>query len=411
MAIIKPFQALRPRGDLAGKIAALPYDVMNSEEAKEMVKGNDYSFLRIDRAEINFPEPTNPHEPRVYQKAREILDHMVEQGHLIQDETECLYIYRQVMDGRIQTGLVCCTSIDDYDNNIIKKHEYTRPDKEKDRIDHIKALQAQTGPIFQTYRDDLKISQIINQWADTHQPIYQFTSANVEHICWIVKCPNTIRELEELFADVDYLYIADGHHRSAAAFRVGMEMRQDNHDPTARFNHFLSVIFPASDLKIWPYNRLVRDLNGASVDEFFEQVKSRFILEQAPASPYQPEQRQVFGMYINDRWHKLTPRPEILQTDDLIKNLDVSILQDHLLDPILNIKDPRRDERIEFVGGIRGLRELERRIQRDMKIAFSMYPTSVEEIIKVADSNQVMPPKSTWFEPKLLSGLFIHKLS
>lgn len=411
MAIIKPFRALRPNIGMADKIAALPYDVMNSSEAKEMVQGNDYSFLRIDRAEINFPDIVDSHEPKVYKKAREILDDMVEKQHFIQDETECLYIYRQIMDGRAQTGLVACASIEDYKNNIIKKHEYTRPDKEQDRIDHIKALDAQTGPIFQTYRDNEKITQIIDGWMSSHQPTYEFSAHNVEHICWVVDCPKTIQDLVDLFADLDHLYIADGHHRSAAAFRVGMEMREQNPDPAAEFNYFLSVIFPASDLKIWPYNRLVVDLNGSSEEEFFQKIQEHFNLEIAPFSPYEPEQRQVFGMYINDQWYKLTPKPGLVETNDLIKALDVAVLQDHLLDPILGIKDPRRDERIEFVGGIRGVKELERRVNSDMKVAFSMYPTSIKEIIDVADSNQVMPPKSTWFEPKLLSGLFIHKLS
>ncbi len=411
MATIKPFKALRPSRDLAHRIAALPYDVMNSVEAKEMVKGNDYSFLRIDRAEINFPELPDPHEPKVYARGREILDEMVEQRHFIQDEADCLYIYRQIMDGRAQTGLVACASIDDYKNNIIKKHEYTRPDKEQDRVDHIKALHAQTGPIFQTYRDNHQITRTMNEWIDDHKPVYQFIAHNVEHICWVVDCPKTIQTLVELFAELDHLYIADGHHRSAAAFRVGMEMREQNPDPSAEFNYFLSVIFPASDLKIWPYNRLVIDLNGTTEEEFFNKVRAKFIVEDAPTSPYSPEERQIFGMYISDQWYKLTPKPGLVETDDLIKDLDVAVLQDHLLDPILNIKDPRRDERIQFVGGIRGLEELERRVKDDMKVAFSMYPTSIDEIIGVADSNQVMPPKSTWFEPKLLSGLFIHKLS
>lgn len=411
MAIIKPFKALRPNNNLADKIAALPYDVMSSEEAKEMVQGNNYSFLRIDRGEINFDEIPDPHEPKVYAKAREILDDMVEKKYFIQDETDCFYIYRQIMDGRAQTGLVACTSIDDYNNNIIKKHEFTRPDKEQDRIDHIKALHAQTGPIFQTYRDDARIIRVINEWIDDHQPVYEFHANNVDHICWVVDCALTIQELVKLFADIDYFYIADGHHRSAAAFRVGMEMREQNPDPQAEFNHFLSVIFPASDLKIWPYNRIVVDLNGNSEQEFFQKVEEKFAITKAPTSPFEPQERHVYGMYLGDTWYKLNPKPGVVDTEDVIKDLDVAVLQDHLLGPILNIQDPRRDVRIEFVGGIRGVGELERRVKLDMKVAFSMYPTSIEEILNVADSNQVMPPKSTWFEPKLLSGLFIHKLT
>ena len=410
MAVIKPFKALRPRHDLADQVAALPYDVMKSEEAKEMVQGNEHSFLRIDRAEINFPEMPDPHDPKVYAKAREIFLDMLAQGHFIQDERECFYIYRQIMDGRAQTGLVACASVDDYNNDVIKKHEHTRPDKEQDRIDHIKALEAQTGPIFQTYRDDGQISGLIDEWVRKHDPIYQFRAYNVDHICWIVDRPETVNELKSLFAGVANLYIADGHHRSAAAVRVAMEMRKQNPDPEAEFNYFLSVLFPASDLKIWPYNRLVKDLAGASLEEFFQQVEERFVLEKAPASPYAPEQKGTFGMYIADQWYRLTPRPGVVPKDDLVKGLDVAVLQDQLLAPILKIADPRTDQRIEFVGGIRGLKELERRVNEDMQVAFSMYPTSIEEIIAVAGHNQVMPPKSTWFEPKLLSGLFIHKL-
>lgn len=409
MAVVKPFRAVRPSEELAPKIAALPYDVMNSQEAKEMVEGNEYSFLRIDRAEINFPELLDPHDPRVYAKAREILDQMVAKEQFIQDDRECLYIYRQIMDGRAQTGLVACTSIDDYNNDVIKKHEFTRPDKEQDRIDHIKAVQAQTGPIFQTYRDDPEITQIINTWMEEHDPVYHFTAHGVEQICWVVDCREIVSRLVSLFGKLDHLYIADGHHRSAAAVRVGMELREQNPDPSAEFNYFLSVIFPASDLKIWPYNRVVRDLYGLTKEEFLQKVEEHFKLKEAPCSPYTPEAKGTFGMYLDGQWYKLTIKPERVP-DDLVKSLDVALLQDQLLDPILGIKDPRTDQRIEFVGGIRGLKELERRVQEDMAVAFSMYPTSIEEVMAVADSNQVMPPKSTWFEPKLLSGLFIHKL-
>ena len=410
MAVVRPFRALRPNGRLAERIAALPYDVMNSVEAKDMVEGNELSFLRIDRAEINFPEILDPHDPRVYAKAREILDRMIAQQELIQDPQPYFYIYRQIMDGRAQTGLVACTAIDDYNNDVIKKHEYTRPDKEQDRIDHIKALQAQTGPIFQTYRDNEEITKLITDWTESHRPLYEFHAYNVDQICWVVDCPDTMEKLASLFQGLD-LYIADGHHRSAAAVRVGMEMRKQNPDPQAEFNYFLSVLFPASDLKIWAYNRLVRDLAGASTEEFFQSIQARFLLETAPVSPYAPEEKGTFGMYLGGQWYKLTPRPGVVPGGDLVKSLDVSVLQDQLLQPILKIEDPRTDERIEFVGGIRGLKELERRVERDMTVALSLYPTSIQEIMAVADNGQVMPPKSTWFEPKLLSGLFIHKLT
>lgn len=410
MAVVKPFRAVRPNGQLAAQIAALPYDVMNSQEAKEMVAGNDLSFLRIDRAEINFPEILDPHDPRVYAKARELFQDMLAKGQFIQDEQECFYIYRQIMDGRAQTGLVACTSIDDYQNDVIKKHEFTRPDKEQDRIDHIKALEAQTGPIFQIYRDHAEVAEIIQDWVASHEPLYQFSAYGVDQICWKVDCPRTVERLVSLFAGIDYLYIADGHHRSAAAVRVGLKLREKNPDPRAEFNYFLSVLFPASDLKIWPYNRLVKDLGGLSREEFFRQVEERFSLAKAPTAPYAPEEKGTFGMYIAGQWYKLTPRPGVVPTDDLVKSLDVAVLQDQLLAPILKIADPRTDQRIEFVGGIRGLKELERRVGEDMQVAFSLYPTSIEEILAVADQGQVMPPKSTWFEPKLLSGLFIHRL-
>lgn len=410
MAVVRPFRAVRPRAELAAAIAALPYDVMSSAEAKEMVEGSELSFLRIDRAEINFPEMMDPHDPRVYAKAREIFEKMLEKQHLIQDEQAYFYIYRQVMGGRVQTGLVACTAVDDCINGVIKKHELTRPDKEHDRVEHIKALQAQTGPIFQAYRDREEIRQLIDGWVKTHEPLYQFSAFGVDHLCWLVDSRETIAELEHLFSAVDCLYIADGHHRSAAAVRVGRELREQSPDPQAEFNYFLSVLFPASDLKILPYNRLVKDLAGLSSQEFFQQIEERFALEQAPASPYAPEQKGTFGMYTAGRWYKLTPHPGLVPRDDPVKSLDVSILQDHLLAPILKIQDPRRDERIDFVGGIRGLKELERRCREDRQVAFSLYPTSIEELFAVADRGQVMPPKSTWFEPKLLSGLFIHKL-
>ena len=353
---------------------------MNSHEAKDMVKDNSYSFLRIDRAEINFPESVDPHDPRVYLEAGLVLEQMIKAGNFIQDQNQCLYIYRQIMDGRVQTGLVCCTSIDDYNNNIIKKHEYTRPDKEQDRINHIKALNAQTGPIFQTYHDQPEINEIINNWVEVNEPVYRFAAGTVKHICWVVDCPKTINKLVEQFAQVEYLYIADGHHRSQAAVLVGMERRKENpnYSIDAEFNYFLSVLFPASDLNIMPYNRLVQDLAGYSKEEFLQKLQEKFLMEIAPTSPYQPEQKQIFGMYLENKWYRLTPKPEIIQNDDPVKRLDVAILQDHLLGPILNVKDPRRDERIEFVGGIRGLNELERRVAR-YTVAFSMHPTSITD--------------------------------
>ncbi len=412
MALIKPFRAVRPRQDLAHLIAALPYDVMDSAEAKEMVKGNEYSFLRIDRAEINFPDLPDPHEDRVYAKAGEIFRRMLKQGQFIQDEKDCFYIYRQIMEGRTQTGLVCGTSIDDYEQDVIKKHEFTRPDKEVDRINHIKALNAQSGPIFQTYPEQPAITAIINEWANSRKPVYQFTANDVEQMVWVIDEQAVVQKIVELFAQVDHLYIADGHHRSSAAVQVGMELRKQNPQAPAHaeFNFFLAVLFPASDLKIWPYNRLVADLAGISPEEFLKRVGEHFTVEPAPASPFEPQTKHTFGMYLHGRWYKLTAKPEIIHDSDPVRGLDAAILQENLLSPILHIKDPRTDARIDFVGGIRGVGELEQRVREGMAVAFSMYPTAISDVLRVADSGKVMPPKSTWFEPKLLSGLFIHKL-
>lgn len=413
MAIIKPFKAIRPHPSLADKVAALPYDVMNTEEAKAMVEGNPYSFLHIDRAEINFEEEIDVHSPRVYEKAKTVLKKMIDDQSLIEDQQDTLYIYRQIMDGRVQTGLMCCTSIDDYANNIIKKHEFTRPDKEQDRIDHVATTNTHTGPIFQTYRSNPEIEKTINQWALDHQPVYNFDFDGVTQQVWTIDDSETITKLVDLFSSVEYLYIADGHHRSAAAYRVGLQKRKANpdYDGTEEFNYFMAVLFPSHELKIMAYNRVVKDLAGRTEQEFIAEVEKNFTVGAAPSTPYEPEQKQTFGMYLGDQWYKLTPHNNLIVNVDPIKSLDVAILQDNLLDPILNIKNPRTDNRIEFIGGIRGLAELERRVANDMQVAFSLYPTAITEVMDVADANLVMPPKSTWFEPKLLSGLFLHRLS
>jgi len=412
MAVIKPFRAIRPNPDLAHLIAALPYDVMNTAEARKMTAGNPYSFLRIDRPEINFPDPIDPYQPQVYEKASTILQQMLADKQYIMDQKECLYIYRQIMDGRSQTGLVCCTSVDDYINDVIKKHEFTRPEKEIDRVNHVEALSAHTGPILQTYPDHEQIKAIIDHWIDTHAPVYQFTAYDVEQICWVIDQEEVIAQLKELFAAVPHLYIADGHHRSAAAQRVALKKRQENPNFTGdeEFNYFLSVLFPASELMIMPYNRVVQDLNGLSEQEFFARIRERFELDAAPTQPYQPEVPHTFGMYLGSTWYKLTAKPEIIPENDPVNRLDAAVLQNNLLEPVLGIADPRTDERIDFIGGIRGLTELERRVHTDMTVAFSLYPTAIEEVISVADAGMVMPPKSTWFEPKLLSGLFIHQI-
>lgn len=410
MAIIKPFRALRPTPALADKIADLPYDVMNSAEARVMVADNPYSFLRIDRGEINFPEPVDPYQPQVYQKAHSILKQMIEQGHYQADSSECLYIYRQIMGGRSQTGLVCTTSVDDYINDVIKKHEHTHPDKEIDRAAHIEAVGAHTGPILQTFPDHEAITSIIENWASAHQPVYQFTAYNVEQICWVIDDKEVIAELQSLFASVPHIYIADGHHRSAAALRVALKKRRENpdFDGTEEFNYFLSVLFPASQLKIMAYNRVVREIGSLSDQEFLARIQERFLLVPAPASPYAPDAPHQFGMYFRGKWYKLTAKAEFVNEQDPVNSLDAAVLQNNLLSPVLGITDPRTDQRMEFIGGIRGLDELERRVNQDMQIAFSLFPTSVTDVMRVADAGMVMPPKSTWFEPKLLSGLFIH---
>lgn len=411
MAIVKPFKAVRPNQGYAEKIAALPYDVMNTEEARKMVENNPLSFLNIDRAEIHFPPGFNPYDPQVYAKAKEILHKMIDDQAYIQDEQPSLYIYRQIMNGRAQTGIVCCASVDDYLNDVIKKHEFTLPEKEIDRINHIDSLSAQTGPIFQTYRNQPEIDAIIDEWTTNHPPVYDFVSnEGVSQICWVINDQAVIDKLVKLFAKVKNLYIADGHHRTAAAVKVGLKRREAYPDYTGdeEFNYFLSVIFPASDLAIMPYNRVIKDLNGLSESKFISRIEEKFIVELAPSSPYEPETKQTFGMYLAGKWYKLTPKPGTVDANDPVKSLDVAILQDNLLEPILNIKDPRTEPRIDFIGGIRGVKELERRVQEDMKVAFSLYPTSIHDVINVADAGRVMPPKSTWFEPKLLSGLFIH---
>ena len=395
MATVKPFKGIRPVKELASKIAALPYDVMNSEEAREMVKGNPHSFLHVDRAEIDLDPSIDVHDKKVYEKARENLEKMIENEEYVQDQEPCLYIYRQIMNGRAQTGIVFCASIDDYLNNVIKKHEFTRADKEQDRINHVDYCDANTGPIFLTYKEDQIASEIIEAWIENEskrKPIYNFIAEDgISHIVWVIDNEIIINEIVDLFKEVDYLYIADGHHRSASAVKVGLKRRKENPNYTGEeeFNYFLAVAFPDNDL-------MVNEKFVVSESENNEAVK--------------PYRKHTFGMYVEDKWYTLETKDGIYNPEDPIKSLDVSILEENVLRPILGIEDVRTSDRIDFIGGIRGIGELERRVNTDMKIAFSMYPTEVSDIMKVADIGEVMPPKSTWFEPKLRSGLFIHKL-
>lgn len=415
MAVIRPFKGIRPIEELASKIAALPYDVMNSEEAREMVEGNPYSFLHIDRAEIDLDPSIDVHDKKVYEKARENLDRMIEEKQFIQDEKPCLYIYRQIMNGRAQTGLVFCASIDDYINNAIKKHEFTRADKEQDRINHVNYCDANTGPIFLTYREDEVTSEVIKQWSKEgtkRKPIYDFLSEDgIGHQVWVIDNELIVKEIVALFGEIENLYIADGHHRSASAVKVGLMRREENPNYTGdeEFNYFLAVVFPDNDLMVMDYNRVVKDLNGLTEEEFLNKVSEKFIITEKDEQ-VKPSDKHTFGMYLENKWYLLEAKEGSYNAEDPINSLDVAILQNNVLTPILGIEDVRISDRIDFIGGIRGIKELERRVHKDMKVAFLMYATEVSDIMNVADTNQVMPPKSTWFEPKLRSGLFVHKL-
>ncbi|MCM1090764.1 MAG: DUF1015 family protein [Butyrivibrio sp.] len=420
MAIIRPFRAYRPAKGLESKIAALPYDVYNREEACVVVAKNPYSFLAIDRAETQFDSDVDTYAPQVYAKARQMLTEQIEEGRFIQEAKPCYYLYEQTMDGRSQTGIVACASIDDYCNNVIKKHENTRADKEQDRINHVDICNMQTGPIFLAYRSN-EILRSLTKRVKAQEPLYDFVSEDgVGHRVWVVEEDEDIRAIADAFAQISDIYIADGHHRCASAAKVGLKRRAEHPDYTGEeeFNFFLSVLFPDEELKILDYNRVVRDLNGLTREEFLDKIREKFEVQKAAAdnSGYAPQKKGEFGMYLDGVWYSLTARPEIV-SEDVVAGLDVSILQEHLLAPVLGIGDPKTDKRIDFVGGIRGLGELERRCTpkeagepAEMAVAFSMYPTSIGELFAVADAGRLMPPKSTWFEPKLRSGLFLHEL-
>lgn len=411
MADIKPFKCVRPAEEYAADVAALPYDVYNRQEAKKAVEGKPLSFLNIDRAETQFDDSVDTYADCVYDKAKELLESEIAKGIFVQDEDAAYYIYELTMDGRSQTGIVACASIDDYLENRIKKHEKTRADKEEDRINHVDRTSAQTGPIFLAYR----VNDIINRIVDANKaskPLYDFTSDDgIRHTVWKISDADDVRQIREAFDSINSIYIADGHHRAASAVKVGLKRREANPGYTGdeEFNYFLSVLFPDEQLMIMPYNRVVKDLNGYSNDEFIDAVSKYFTVEEKGHRAFYPEQKGSFGMYLDGTWYLLTAKESIM-SEDPVDGLDVAILQDYLLTPILGIGDPRVDKRIDFVGGIRGLDELERRADSDMKLAFSMYPTSIGELFDVADADMLMPPKSTWFEPKLRSGLFIHRI-
>ena len=414
MATLKPFKSFRPTPELADKVAALPYDVMNSNEARKMVIDNPYSFLHVDKAEIDLDPKIDIHDSIVYETARDNLQNMINEGTLIQDSENKYYIYKQVMNGRAQVGLVGCTSIDDYLNNIIKKHEFTRADKELDRINHVDYTNANTGPIFLTYRKNNDVSNIINSWMESNKPVYDFVSEDkIGHTVWIIDDNSIIEKLTTLFDKIDYLYIADGHHRSASAVKVGLKRREEfpDYDGTEEFNYFLAVLFADEDLYIMDYNRIVKDLNEFSETEFLELVKEKFdVTPYEKEGQFKPTEKHSFGMFLDEQWYKLVAKKGIFDPNDPVERLDVSILQNNILTPLLGIDDPRTNTRIDFVGGIRGLAELEFRVIEGMRVAFSMFPTTIDDLMSIADAGEVMPPKSTWFEPKLRSGLFVHKL-
>ncbi len=414
MAYFNAFFANRPKKEYAEKVAALPYDVMNSEEAKVMAEGNPYSFLHVDKAEIDMPNGTNIYDDAVYDKAKENLKKLICDGIIVKDDAPCFYVYRQIMNGRSQTGLVGCASIDDYINNKIKKHELTRADKEQDRIRHVDTCNANTGPIFLTYKKADKVTEIIIKWQDEHEPEYDFISDGVRQTVWVISDSDINKAISKEFDKIDSLYIADGHHRCASAVKVGLKRRKENPSFNGKeeFNYFLAVCFPSDELEIMDYNRLIRDTNGYTTNQLLTLISESFTFECVKQDkPFKPSEKHTFGMYIDGKWYKLTAKEGTFNANDPVAQLDVSILQNNLISPIFGINDPRTDKRIDFVGGIRGLEELELRVKSDMKIAFSMYPTTLEDLINIADAGMIMPPKSTWFEPKLLSGLFIHELS
>ena len=413
MAEIRPFQAIRPSRERAAEIAALPYDVYNRREAEEIVKKNPLSFLRIDRAETNFDESVGVYDDIVYQKAHDLLWQMVEDGSFVRDEKPCYYIYELTMEGRVQTGIVACASIDDYEKNVIKKHESTRAEKEADRVHHIDTCNAQTGPIFLAYRGQEAIDEVVER-TKKGRPLYYFTAEDgITHRVFAIEDEADIETIHSRFARLDSIYIADGHHRAASAVRVGQKRRKQHPGYTGEeeFNFFLSVLFPDHQLMIMPYNRVVKDLNGLSKESFYSRIARKFDVLKRQRTPLAPGKKGEFAMFLSQHWYLCRFRQEdLFEITDPVEALDVSLLQNLLLEPILGIMDPRRDERIDFVGGIRGLSELERRCRADCRVAFALYPTSIQELFSVADAGRLMPPKSTWFEPKLRSGLFIHEL-
>ena len=411
MAVIRPFRAYRPKKGLENQIAALPYDVYNREEACAAVKDHPLSFLNIDRAETQFDSSVDTYANEVYQKAHDMLWDQIREGTFVQEDKPVYYIYELTMDGRVQTGIVACASVDDYQHQVIKKHENTRADKELDRIRHVTACEAQTGPIFLAYRTNDIVRAVI---AETKQQpaLYDFTAEDgILHRVWCICDDAKIQAVQQAFEGISQIYIADGHHRCASAVKVGLAKREEHPDYTGEeeFNYFLSVLFADEELMIMDYNRVVKDLNGLSAAQFVEAVSNVYTIVSKGAACQKPAHKGQVSMLLEDTWYLLEVKPEY-QSNDPVEGLDVAVLQNHVFAPILDIQDPKTDHRIDFVGGIRGIEELERRVKTDSKAAFAMYPTSIHELFQVADANMLMPPKSTWFEPKLRSGLFLHAI-
>ena len=413
MAVFRAFKALRPTEGKAAAVAALPYDVVNREEAAAIGKENPDSFLHVDRAEMDLPAETDLYDEKVYQKAKENLHKMEETGVLVQDHKPCYYIYELVRKGKVQTGIVGCASIDDYLNNVVKKHELTRSDKELDRINHVDVCDANTGPIYLACRYTDVLTALLAQWKKEHRAAYDFTEEDeITHRVWVIDEDEAISQIQAEMEKIPALYIADGHHRAASAVKVGLKRRQENPDYTGEeeFNYFLSVVFPYDQLTILAYNRVVRDLNGQSVEDVLEKIKENFDMTIVPGFPAKPVEKHCFGMYLDGFWYLLKAKPELYEGKDVVGQLDSQILQDVVLGPVLGIGDPRTDKRIKFVGGSHKLRELQGMADETRGVAFALYPTSMEDLMQIADESKLMPPKSTWFEPKLRSGIFVHKL-
>ena len=412
MAVFKPFKAFRPKPEFAAEVAAKPYDVLNSKEAREEVKGHPLSFLHVGKPEIDLDESINLYDPQVYQKGKENLQKLISDNVLVEDAEPYFYVYAQTMNGRTQYGLVGCASVDDYLNDVIKKHEKTRKDKEEDRCNHVRVTNSHSGPIFLTYRDVDEINNIVNK-VILEKPDNDFVALDgIRHQSWVIRDKEIISFIQNRIDKIDFLYVADGHHRSAAAGIVGRERQQanPNHRGDEEYNFFLAVLFPASHLYIMDYNRVVKDLNGHTKNELFDLIGQHFGISEVTGQ-CQPKSKGEVGLYIDGKWYSMKAKKHLTEISDPVEKLDVALLQNNILAPILGIDDPRTSKRVDFVGGIRGLGELEKRVNSgEMALAFAMYPTSVEELMSIADAGKVMPPKSTWFEPKLRDGLFVHFL-